>query len=159
MWATVTVSLMHTFETKSLETPSKWSRIAEAEAMANDELHVPCWKAYVRNCCLASCCWTWCTQHCAHWRRSLLGSRPPTFCGQWASIVACHFSASKLIFLPFHIEMIRIIMHASKNRFKNSTFSQSIAIFWGLGFQTSQGDLPWTPLTARPQTPILALSL
>jgi len=33
------------------------------------------------------------------------------FCAQWASIH--HFSASKLIFLPFHTELIRIIMHVT----------------------------------------------
>ena len=48
------------------------------------------------------------------------GQSPANFVCPGESILACHhFSASKLIFLPFHIELIRIIMHVTimKNKF------------------------------------------
>jgi len=63
-----------------------------------------------------------------HGRRSPLGracSRPPTLCpmGKHCCLPTT-FSASKLIFLPFRIELIRVAMHASKNRFKILYFQQ-----------------------------------
>jgi len=90
-----------------------------------------------------------------HWRRSLVGGRTrPLFVSNGQARWAC----LKMIFLPCHIELIRVIMHASKNRFKVAYFHKSVVSFWGLRPQTShKGSGPhWGHGT---KTPILACPL
>jgi len=77
--------------------------------------------------------------------------------GQSHCCLPHHFSASKLIFLRFHIELIRVIMHASLNRFKIGYFHKKCRLL--LAQTPHEGLRPWTPLGHGPQMPVLALPL
>ena len=89
----------------------------------------------------------------------MAGSCPATFCTK-----TYHFSAFKLILLPFHVELIRIVMRSYLNGDKIAYifFTKSVVIFRG-GFASNlqpgaftpqtfhQGLYPYTPLGGTAQ--------